>query len=492
MLPTPLSGRQTEPASSGDRMSSATPDHPLPPQTSARNLIAQGKDCFARADFLEARRCFQAALQDSAATLEARARLAETCAQLMDWSAAAEHWRIVAERRPALAVARTGLAVALRELGRTDDALREFRRAAADNPTMPVVHFNLGTCLLADAQPSLAAAAFREAVRLAPEYHVARWNLSLALLKSGVFKTGALAYEARWQAEWKGKERPFDAPRWTGKPLPENAPLLLWGEQGIGDEIMFAGLVPAAVQLAAAPILLECAPRLVPLFARSFPAVTVVARATPPAAVLATPAVQLPTGSLPGLLWPTEKTPEPAAAYLQADRSAIAQMRERLARLGHGLKIGIAWRGGHPAAGQPRLIPAAAWTGILSRPEVVPISLQHGTTADELAAVSAHGARPLQQIPEADPLTDIDAFAALVAACDAVVSVDNSTVHLAGALGIPTAVLLARDCDWRWGVDGVPCPWYRSVMRLRQKAPGDWSAPLQAAAELLDTLPATR
>jgi len=82
-------------------------------------------------------------------------------------------------------------------------------------------------------------------------------------------------------------------------------------------------------------------------------------------------------------------------------------------------------------------------------------------------------------------MVDMDAFAALVSALDAVVSVDNSTVHLAGALGTKTAVLLNIDSDWRWGVEGVPCPWYRSVARLRQPAAGDWMAPMQAAVRLI-------
>ena len=78
-------------------------------------------------------------------------------------------------------------------------------------------------------------------------------------------------------------------------------------------------------------------------------------------------------------------------------------------------------------------------------------------------------------------MQDMDRFAALIAALDAVISVDNSTVHLAGALGVPTGVLLAIESEWRWGNPGVPCPWYRTVNRIRQQKPQDWTQPMAEA-----------
>ncbi len=459
---------------------------PLPPVHADLNAPS------GRAKLESDRRDFETALQSGRRAPDTLARLASTCAQLGDWAAAEIHWREVLRLRPGVAVAQTGLGIALRESGRTEEALREFEQAVQAHPAEPAVHFNLGTCFLESDRVREAAAAFRAALRLSPAYAEARFNLALALLKAGVFRNGALAYEARWKAEWKGKERPFEGPHWNGRALAPGQSLLLWGEQGIGDEIMFAGLLGAAVSAAGAPVLLECAPRLVPLFARSFPEVNTVARQNPPVSLISPQSIHAPVGSLPGLLWPADSPPEPAAPYLHADPTVVAQLRARLSGLGRGPKIGVAWRGGHPAAGRPRLIPAPAWAELLSRPGIVAISLQHGTTPEDLTAFSAVAGSPLHQLPDIDPLADMDAFAALVAACDAVISVDNSTVHLAGALGVPTAVLLAQGCDWRWGVDGVPCPWYRTVVRLRQKVSGDWSHPMQLASAFIASLPISR
>ena len=78
-----------------------------------------------------------------------------------------------------------------------------------------------------------------------------------------------------------------------------------------------------------------------------------------------------------------------------------------------------------------------------------------------------------------------DYSAAMGSALEAVVSMDNAMIHRPGALGVPTAVRLAVDSDCRWGVDGVPCPWYRSGVRLRQKAPQNWSTSFSAVLNLL-------
>ena len=458
------------------------------PKELLQTLLAEGRAHLEQGRGEMARNTFAAAVACAPASPEAHARLAEACARLADWPSAVRVWRLVLKLRPGLAAAHTGLALALHQLGEYAAATAEFRQAAAANPTVAETHFNLGTNLLAGGRPADAITAFRAALQVQAAYPEARFNLALALLKAGHFKTGALAYESRWQAEWRGKERPFAGRRWSGRALPAG-PLLLWGEQGIGDEIMFAGLLPTAAVAAQTACLVECAPRLVPLFARSFPTIQVFPRTNPPAPELRDDLVHAPLGALPSLLWPVDRPPAAPPAFLRPDPDVVARMRARLAAFGPGRKIGIAWRGGHPAAAQPRLIPPPAWQPLLARADVVAISLQHGPPPGEMEALARTTGATLHVLDDVDPLQDMDTFGALLAALDAVVSVDNSTVHLAGALGVPTAVLLAVEADWRWGIDGVPCPWYRSVMRLRQQTPADWITPMQAAVDFLALLP---
>ena len=76
---------------------------------------------------------------------------------------------------------------------------------------------------------------------------------------------------------------------------------------------------------------------------------------------------------------------------------------------------------------------------------------------------------------DADPLRDLDGFAAQVAALDLVISVDNTTVHFAGALGRPVWTLLPAVPDWRWQLQRDDSPWYPSMRLFRQRRPGDWA-----------------
>ncbi|MFT3829191.1 MAG: tetratricopeptide repeat-containing glycosyltransferase family protein [Opitutaceae bacterium] len=454
--------------------------------TAAKDAAA----AFVAGDFARARALATEALRLDPVDAEALAHLAASAARLGDWPSAESSWRQLLALRPGVAIGQTGLAIALREQERWAEALAVFRAAAETHPALAAAQFNLGTCLLACNETRAAVAALRAALGLEPSPET-RFNLALALLKAGAFKTGALAYEARWQAEWRGKERPFTGPRWNGASLPPGGALVLWGEQGIGDEIMFAGLVTEVAARALGPVFLECEPRLEALYRRSFPSLTVLPRSPKPDAGLPLHAPHCPVGSLPGVLWPATGGPAAPRAYLRADPARVASLQAELAALGPGRKIGIAWRGGHPAAQRPRFIPAEAWAPLLDAGALVPVCLQHGPDPAELAALERGLGRPVHRVAAIDPLVDMDGFAALIAALDAVVSVDNSTVHLAGALGVPTAVLLGFESDWRWGVDGVPCPWYSSVMRLRQKAPRDWHEPMTAAAAFVRQLPAT-
>ena len=74
------------------------------------------------------------------------------------------------------------------------------------------------------------------------------------------------------------------------------------------------------------------------------------------------------------------------------------------------------------------------------------------------------------------PLTDYAETAALIAALDLVITVDTSVVHVAGALGCPTWVLLPHAPDWRWLLNRNDTPWYDSVRLFRQPTAGDWRA----------------
>jgi hypothetical protein len=275
--------------------------------------------------------------------------------------------------------------------------------------------------------------------------------------------------------------RAYPQPAWTGEKLASGS-LLLWGEQGVGDEIMFAGLVPDALRTGNHCIL-DCEPRLNPLFTRSFPGVQVVSGCGPGLRPELEIAAQLPTGSLPGLF--RKSSAEFAATkspYLVADPAEREQFRGRYAD-GRRL-IGLAWQTNNRKTARFRSISLSRFAPLFALPDTRWVSLQygrHGKLENQIQAASA----PLLFDHTVDQLKNIDAFAAQVAALDLVITIDNSTAHLAGALGVPVWVMLPFAPDWRWLLEREDSPWYPAVRLFRQPQPGDWQSVIEKVESAL-------
>jgi ADP-heptose:LPS heptosyltransferase len=132
------------------------------------------------------------------------------------------------------------------------------------------------------------------------------------------------------------------------------------------------------------------------------------------------------------------------------------------------------------------------WQPILRVPDVTFVNLQYGDCGEELAQAQSHTGFRIHHDPEVDQLREMDTFAAQVASLDLVISISNAIAHTAGALGIPTWVLLATDPLWLWFRDRDDSPWYRQARLFRQARAGDWSEPVRRAAEALEAWPSSR
>ncbi|XWZ94594.1 tetratricopeptide repeat protein (plasmid) [Azospirillum sp. B2RO_4] len=368
------------------------------------------------------------------------------------------------------------------KLGRLEPAETDARAATTANSGFAAGWNTLGSVLMARGKAGEALDAFEQAIDAGGDAPQARFNRSVALLTLGRLAEGWDGYELGWAVpSGRFPRAEFPQPLWDGRPLGDGG-LLVWGEQGLGDEVMFASLIP---QLAAegVRVVLDCDARLAPLLSRGLPphspGVTVVARREPPDERLTAPDVvaQIPAGSLPRLMRRRiEDFAGRQPAFLKADPGRVAELRQRL---GDGRRlIGVSWSSRNAAVGHLRSIPLARLAKALERPGVTLVSLQYGDVAAEAAAAGVTD-------PGLDAWGDIDGLAALIAAMDLVVSVDNSTVHLAGGLGRPAWALLPHAAEWRWMQGRSDTVWYPSVRLFRQRAPGDWDGVLREVGEAL-------
>jgi tetratricopeptide (TPR) repeat protein/ADP-heptose:LPS heptosyltransferase len=386
------------------------------------------------------------------------------------------------ELKPQLPEAHYNLGNTLHALDRLDESAASFERALAIRPDYAEAHYNLG-CVFEDlGRLDEALARMARALEIKPDYPQARFGQALAQLRSGDLSTGWRNYESRWQSpDHDTPWRAYPQPLWRGEKL-DTGRLLVWGEQGIGDEIQFAGLIPDALR-SGNRITLDCDARLKPLFARSFPGVEVVSGCGPAEAQKAEIAAHLPTGSLPGLFRTTETAfSATTSPYLKANPIERERFRDNYF---DGRKlIGLAWHTRNQKSGRKRSVDLADFTPLFALPGIRWISLQYGNFDDLEAQASAANA-PLLIDRSVDQLTNIDRFAAQVAAMDQVITIDNSTAHLAAALGLPVWLLLPFAADWRWLERRADSPWYSTLRILRQQKIGDWKTVVESVRNVL-------
>jgi tetratricopeptide (TPR) repeat protein len=373
--------------------------------------------------------------------------------------------------KPELAEAHYNLGNTLHTLDRLDEAEACLERALAIRPEYAEAHYNLGCVLEELGRAEEALARMARALEIKPDYHQARFGYALAQLRGGEFTTGWRNYESRWMSpDHDTPWREYPQPLWSGEKL-DSGRLLLWGEQGIGDEIQFAGLVPEAVR-SGNRITLDCEARLRPLFARSFPEVEVVSGCGPAESATMEIAAQLPTGSLPGLFRSSEAAfAATTSPYLKADPAERERFR---AEYFDGRKlIGLAWQTLNQRTGRRRTIGLKEFAPLFALSGIRWISLQYGDF-DALEEQAAAANAPLLIDRSVDQFANMDRFAAQMAAMDQVITIDNSTAHLAGALGQPVWLLVPFAADWRWLRRRSDSPWYPTLRIFRQPQIGEW------------------
>ena len=403
---------------------------------------------------------------------------------------AVSHYRKAIELKPDFAEAYNGAGNAYREMGNGEKAMEYYRSALKLKPGFAEVYYNIGNVLLDQGDAPDALASCRKAIDLKPDLAEAHWNSALALLTMGELEDGWKKYEWRFLKN-DAHLPPFRYPLWDGSSL-KGKTLLVCAEQGVGDEIMFASCLPEVISRAHR-CLVECDRRLLPLFSRSFPEVLFFERRDSPREKDRNDGVegsridlQIPVGSLPRYFRADYQSFSGQKAYLRPDPGKVRIWEDRLASLGEGLKIGISWRGGKDAyVRNIRSTTLEQWAELFSLKGIHFINLQYGDCANELKEVENTLGVTIHDWEDADPLKDLDNFAAQIAALDLIISVDNSTVHMAGALGIPVWTVLPFGCDWRWMRDFEDTLWYPSIRLFRQQRPGDWTAVFEKILGLL-------
>jgi tetratricopeptide (TPR) repeat protein len=355
---------------------------------------------------------------------------------------------------------------ALLQLGRYAEAIADFDRALAAMPAHARAWNNRGRALQQLNRHAEAVKSFDKAIELQKNDADAQLNRALSLLTLGNLKEGFKQYEWRWKRSgMTDLRRGYNRPLWLGEFPLGHKTILLHAEQGLGDTIQFARYAPIVAQ-AGAKVLLEVQPELKALLAGLDGVTACMARGEP------LPAYDLhcPLGSMP-LALKTDSANVPAAIpYLRADTARIDKWRDRIAPL-PGTRVALAWAGqANHANDRNRSLDLKLLEPLLALDGMSFVSIQRDLRGNDEALLARHA----NVTHVGGQLADMADTAAMMSLVDLVIAVDTSVVHLAGALGRPTWVMLPFAPDWRWGLSGEHGAWYPQTRLFRQPSPGDW------------------
>ena len=397
---------------------------------------------------------------------------------------AVESYRRAIEIRPEHTEAHFNLGNALKEMERPEDAIASYREAIALQPGHAEAHHNLGKVLRDQGRSDDAVASYRRAIEIRPEYAQAHHNLSFSLLGMGTRQEGLDEYEWRWRIPTcSSPQIPFQKPQWNGTDDLSGRTLLLWPEQGPQDVSTWVSGLPEIMDRSGRCIV-EVYPKLVSLYARSFPE----AEVRPDCDSLnAAPAedfdVHLPLGSLFRHLH--QDLTAPCDAFLVPDPDRVAFWKQRLACRGPGPFVGISWK-------SPVMTPARSsnytrideWAPLFALPARF-INLQSGEDRDDRLLAEERFGVTIHDFDDLDLYDDLDDVAALTAALDVVISVSTAVAAIAAGTGTPVWLIAWRQSPWN---NFLLAPRGPNVTPFERNTDETWDAVFATLAERLKTL----
>ncbi|WP_269606523.1 tetratricopeptide repeat protein [Prochlorococcus marinus] len=410
---------------------------------------------------------------------EAHSNLGNVLRDLGNLKEAEISYRKAIELNPKFPEAYSNLGNIFSDLGKLKEAETLYRKAIELNPDFADVHCNLGILLRDIGKLKQAEISTRKAIELRPEWGEAHHNLSSILLKLKQFKEGWNHFEWRWKMSNSklsiGKKLRTTKPVWT---IESKGRVLLWPEQGVGDEIFFSSMIPE-LEKKVDHLIVMADKRLIAIFKRSFDRRIVYVNKDSYVEEDKYD-FQIPMGSLPKIFRENEESfkrvPE---NYLKVDDIKASNIRNRIQNPNYEKIVGISWKTIAKAKKSRSLELEELILGIYS-PKIKFICLQYGDVEKEVYNLKNKHGVEIELVNDIDKFNDIDGLSSLISACDEIVTIDNSTVILAGAIGSKCNLLIPINSHWYWGLNEIKSYWFPSIKLFRKQNFKTWNEPLKS------------
>ena len=434
--------------------------------------------------------------------------------------------RIFIELKPDLPSGYNDLSVLLRDQNRFDDAIDLLRHGINLMPEEPLLWNTMGTIACDTQNEEQAITFYQEALRLDPNYHRARYNLAtlysgrghfeesladydkfleksppnhadtmnvkyaraLTLIAMGRLETGWREYQIRNEPNFLSSQLyAVEAPMWNGEDV-RGKNILVIGEQGVGDEIMFANPIQDLIDKVGddGNVLISVTPRLIPLFERAYPGCLVsspifithngkTVHVTRWQNDRGTLDYYTPMGDLSIFLRPDVDSYRHVGNLLQPDPEEIEEWKARLSRISDGPFVGVCWRSGLLTGGRGKgFAPLEEWGPVFENKQATFVNLQYGEVAEEVEEIQSLFGCTLHQMEGLDIKDNLDSNAALCAALDVVIAAPTAAAALAGSVGTKTWFVITRR-GWA-SLGELDYPFYPDTEVFQQEVSGEWDS----------------
>ncbi len=361
-----------------------------------------------------------------------------------------------------------------------------FKRALEKKPHQPTVLTNLANTYSVQGRYDLAMPLWDKALKLNPSNMQAKLNRGMAGLGMGRYETAWDDYESRFHEDNFIPQRFSSLPQWPG-PSNQQSKVLIWAEQGVGDELMFASMF-AELQHMKEAFVIECIPRLIEIFQESFPRLLFFQKGTLSDASQFD--YQISIASLGKILRrsaPSFEKNRPKGGYLALPKGELSpRTLEALDKLPKPW-IGVSWESYALTQNfrNRKSISCTEFSNFTNDFNGSFINLQFPNPHKHEKRETQEIPNNIFTLPDLDLKNDLKGIARLMKRLDHVVTIGNTTAHLAGAFGVSASVLLPVVADWRWGFSGNESPWYESLHLYRNSDPVSWRELLTTARKEL-------
>ncbi|MEM8688388.1 MAG: tetratricopeptide repeat protein [Pseudomonadota bacterium] len=404
------------------------------------------------------------------------------------WPQAEAIFRYILAENPDYVRALNNLSVVRGCLNDLEEAEALARQAIELEPDNPSYRSNLATTLLDTGRFDEAEEQYRRVLQLTPDDAHTNASLGILLLRTGRFDE-AWPFYAKRKRPKRFSYLSAGLRAWQGETL-RGKSIVILNEQGLGEEFQVARLYTQLLG-ECDEVTVVCDPRVRVLLGRSFPALSVVSHddAGAISEVVGQADYVSYLTNLIAQLAPDAKPDTEPRDYLCADPDRVARLRRKYKDAYGGRRlIGFSWGTSSSFKQSARTISVDQWKPLLARGDCQFISLQYSTSGPVLAEYARNLGVSIAVDETIDAKDDLDGLAAQIAALDQVISIDNTTVHLAAALGQPVWTLIMKYPHWLWGLKGERSSWYPTMQLFRQTHKDDWTSVLQEVETELEAL----